>query len=73
MSKSRFQFNRKPRQCPSCVSLRVATILYGMIEYTPDLGKELDEGKIILGGCCVSMDDPAWACADCEVRIYKIS
>ena len=29
--------------------------------------------ELLVGGCCVSMDDPAWACADCEVRIYKIS
>jgi len=31
-----------------------------------DLQQEEQEGKIILGGCCVTDDDPDWHCKECK-------
>jgi hypothetical protein len=47
--------------CPSCQtkgSLR--KILWGMPE------KEPDPSKYVLGGCCITGDDPGYACINCE-------
>jgi len=32
---------------------------------------DIHAGKVALGGCCISDDDPVWECADCETTIYK--
>jgi ribosomal protein L37AE/L43A len=71
MTEARYEAKRKPRRCPACGSARVARILWGMPAYSEQLEQELAEGKIVLGGCCVSGDDPAWACADCDASIYR--
>jgi hypothetical protein len=57
-----------PSECPACHSARVARILYGLPHFTPELGKELDEGRVVLGGCCVFGDDPEWHCTACGHR-----
>jgi hypothetical protein len=62
---------RKPRKCSQCGSSRIAVILYGMPEFSPELKKSLDEGDIVLGGCCITDDDPTWKCAECEIDIFK--
>ena len=41
------------------------------IQQDPDIWALIDAGKIVLGGCCISGDDPKWKCADCGVDIYK--
>lgn len=61
----------KPRKCPACDSSRIAEILYGYPAFSAKLEKDLNAGRIILGGCCVSDDDPAWQCVDCQMVIYK--
>ena len=30
-----------------------------------DLFEEAQQGKVILGGCCISFNDPTWGCANC--------
>ena len=62
---------RKPRKCPQCGSSRIANILYGMPEFSPEFEKRIEDGKIALGGCCISNDDPVWKCVECEADIYK--
>ncbi len=62
---------RKPRKCPQCGSSKIAVILYGMPEPDLEFDKSLNDGDIVLGGCCISGDDPQWKCAECEVDIYK--
>ena len=62
---------RKPQECPSCGSKKVATILWGYPEFSSKLEKNLKEGKIVLGGCDVSDNDPEWQCVDCKVEIYR--
>jgi hypothetical protein len=50
----------------------VADILYGMPAFSRQLEKDLEAGRLTLGGCCVTDDDPQWQCADCETELYRI-
>jgi len=56
---------RNPRKCPECGFDKVARILYGMQAYTPELEKDLEEGKVALGGCIVTPENPTWQCVTC--------
>ncbi len=58
--------DQKRPKCPQCGSSNVAEILWGMPVLTEELERELNEGRIVLGGCCVDVDDPDWHCNDCE-------
>ena len=69
-SSMRYEYSSKPRECPACGSGPVADILWGMPEMSPRLEEDLAAGRVILGGCCVSGDDPIWACASCKIEIY---
>lgn len=48
--------------CPKCNSDNTTAIIYGY----PDDGslQEDADGVIVLGGCCVSNDDPHKTCKD---------
>jgi hypothetical protein len=60
----------KPRNCPNCCSHKIARILYGLIdELTPDLQRDLEEGKVRLGGCVIG--EAKWECVDCGTKLYK--
>jgi len=63
---------KKPDNCPKCGSDKIATILYGMPAFSDSLRKDLNDNKIILGGCCITNDDPTWKCTSCDTAIYKI-
>lgn len=63
--------NRKPRICPSCNNKNVAVILWGYPLETAELTTALHENKIILGGCCISENDPVWRCTDCYTQIWS--
>ena len=40
--------------------------MYGLPDPASDeLRRDLDAGAIVLGGCCVSDDDPHWYCNAC--------
>lgn len=65
------RYSRKPRKCPACGSKRIARILYGLPAFSDELQRDLEEGKITLGGCCIRDDDPVWQCADCDMEFYK--
>ena len=56
---------RLRKTCPRCKGRNVASILYGYVLMDKDLEKELEEGRTVLGGCCVTPDDPAQTCHDC--------
>lgn len=51
-------------KCPSCASGNIAAIVYGYPG--PEMFEDKERGDIVLGGCCVTEDDPAWHCRDCE-------
>lgn len=62
---------KRPEKCPNCNRRSVATILYGLPAFDPKLDQDLRAGRVILGGCCVSDDDPAWQCNKCGSTIYR--
>lgn len=62
---------KMPHKCPVCGSIRIARYLRGMPVYSEELQKDINECKIILGGCCISEDDPFCICVDCKIEFYK--
>ncbi|MBX7170925.1 MAG: hypothetical protein K1X72_08210 [Pyrinomonadaceae bacterium] len=56
----------KTVKCPKCNSTRIAQFRYGLPEFTPELKKQIDEGKIVLGGCEIWADNPTHFCNDCR-------
>jgi hypothetical protein len=57
-----------PDQCPACHSPRVATILYGLPHFTPELEREMDDQRVVLGGCVIFEDSTQWHCVACGHR-----
>jgi len=52
--------------CPRCGSASVACILYGLVIPGIDLQRDLDAGRIVLGGCVVDSEDRE--CIKCDFR-----
>jgi len=67
----KYYSNQKPSSCPKCGAKTIAMILYGMPSYSEKLQSDIDSGKVILRGCCVSDEDPTWQCISCETFIYS--
>jgi len=61
----------KPVKCPHCGSNRIANILYGYPVFSDELEADRAAGRVTLGGCYVSDDDPVWQCADCRTKIHQ--
>lgn len=57
--------HRTTKRCPKCGSHNSAAILWGMPAFSAELEKDIDEGRVVLGGCCVVGDDPDRHCNDC--------
>jgi len=55
-------------QCPSCNCKNIAIIFWGFSGDMKELEKEIEEKKIVLGGCIVTDHDPKWECTDCYHR-----
>lgn len=53
-------------KCPRCGSEDIVPIVYGYPG--PELVKESEAGKVRLGGCIVSEDNPTHACKRCGHR-----
>jgi len=53
----------RPNACPVCGCELFAAILYGL-PGTIDIAA-LDAGHVVLGGCCIRTDSPAWRCTSC--------
>lgn len=62
---------RRPRKCPDCGSSRVVKILYGLQPDTEKIWDDLKAGRVVLGGCCISGDDPRWECLDCGEQVWE--
>lgn len=60
------RFEEKPDACPNCGHSPVAEIHYGLPAFDEELERALKSGLVTLGGCCVTGDDPAWECLNCE-------
>jgi ribosomal protein L37AE/L43A len=48
--------------CPLCGASEVSRIGYGLPRFTADL----TAGRVVLGGCDISGDDPVWLCRACK-------
>ena len=53
--------------CPNCTSSNTCRIMYGMPDYTDKLERDLETGKVHLGGCVVTDFDPNRHCNECEI------
>ncbi len=60
----------KPGKCPQCGSSKIARIMYGLPDFSSgELKKDIEEGRIVLGGCIVGPDSPRWECKGCGARM----
>lgn len=57
-----FGVYQKPEYCKICAT-KVVRIIYG--EPTPETMEKARIGELIVGGCCVSEQDPEWGCPRC--------
>lgn len=60
---------RKGSTCPACARARLVPILYGLP--TSDLGDREAAMEIVLGGCCVTGNDPELQCLGCGARFMR--
>ena len=60
--------SKKHPPCPKCNGKNIAKFLFGLPISIEALEKEIKEEKIVLGGCCTSVNDPKWECNDCGHR-----
>lgn len=58
-------------KCPFCGKRHTILIQYGMPSYEAFL--EAEAGKILLGGCQISIDSPSRYCKDCHKSFRKVS
>ena len=54
--------------CPKCGSSKVARIIYGLPVWSSQLERADREGRLIMGGCCMTGDDPDSQCLSCGHR-----
>lgn len=69
--RKRYESADKPEKCPKCGCERIAVILYGEPAGSEKLMDDMQAGRIVLGGCCITGDDPKWQCTGGETEIYK--
>ena len=53
------------RKCPLCGSVDVAEYLWGDPAWSEQLEKDIADHRIILGGCCVTGNEPSAHCNAC--------
>ena len=59
----------KPKICPKCGSSEVVPIVYGYP--LESLLKAAEKGRVELGGCCITGDDPNFRCKTCGKAFRK--
>ncbi len=64
--KKLFEDQSAKLSCPQCKSTNIAKILHGLPVMSPELQKDLDDGKVVLGGCTVFENMPHHHCNDCD-------
>ena len=68
--KKRYESIEKPDKCPKC-GAPVYRILYGLPVMSEEEYFNTYHEYVIYGGCCISKDDPEWACSQCGAEIYN--
>ena len=61
-----FHVPRRPPSCPTCSSTSVRPIVYG--EPDAELVERARRHEVVLAGCLLTDDDPAWDCPECGHR-----
>lgn len=61
---------RRGKRCAKCGAYDVVRIVWG--EPTPAHGEAAKRGEIVLGGCCVTDDDPVMRCRSCRTDVFAI-
>ena len=61
----------KPARCPSCGHRPIAVLRYGLPAYSEQLRSDLEGGRVVLAGCCVTDDDPTWTCTACGTDLWR--
>ena len=56
--------SKTTRKCPKCGG-DLLEIVYGMP--MPELFEAAERGEVVLGGCCISNDDPHCCCKKCKL------
>jgi hypothetical protein len=59
-------------KCPKCGSTNVAAFVYGLIEDDPEFWKDVDDGKVIPGGCEIDDKSPKYRCNECDFEWGRI-
>ena len=54
--------------CPECGSDKIARIQWGRPLWSEELERDLKEGNVVLGGCCISDGSRDWECRNCGYR-----
>lgn len=73
MDQSRTYLSGKPHSCPACGHQPVASLLFGLPDMSDDLKRDVEQERIVLGGCCVTGDEPAWQCGQCGWQGWRES
>lgn len=68
MGEEKKKYRNKPRKCICCGSKRIATYTYGYP--SSRIMKDVEAGKVAIGGCILDFDNPTWRCADCKHDFY---
>lgn len=55
-------------KCPQCGSDCIARIQWGLPAWTEELRRRLKDGRMVLGGCCISDESRDWECRECGYR-----
>ena len=55
-------------KCPKCGGTDIAVILWGLPHFDENLKQEIKNKKTVLGGCCITGNDPKLECNDCKWR-----
>jgi hypothetical protein len=63
---------KNPHKCPECGSEKIARILYGLPSFSESLRKRLENNEVVLGGCCITVNDPSWKCVHCGSVVFKM-
>ena len=63
----------RPRVCPNCGSSRIADIQYGEPPASASLEADIEAGRVVLGGCCLTEDSPRYCCLSCGTGLGELA
>ena len=63
----RMTVTAQPKKCPFCGSTNIKPYLFGL-----PTQEAMKSGKYILGGCCITGNEPSWGCVDCHSDFYRV-